>query len=76
MKQLEVSNVNGFITVQEAAKKWGITPRQVQILCKDGRIAGVVRMSRIWIIPEDATKPTGDKRHSLGGKDDATKHHI
>lgn len=68
--------MNGFITVQEVAEKWGVTPRQVQILCKEGRIAGVMRMSRIWIIPEDAKKPTGDKRHNVGGKDDATKHHI
>jgi hypothetical protein len=76
LKQLEVSNVNEFITVQEAAEKWGVTPRQVQILCKEGRIAGVARMSRIWIIPRDAKKPTGDKRRNTGGKDDATKHHV
>lgn len=68
--------MNGFITVQEAAEKWSITPRQVQILCKEGRITGAMRMSRIWIIPEDAKKPTNDKRHNAGGKDDATKHHV
>lgn len=68
--------MNGFITVQEAAEKWGVTPRQVQILCKEGRIAGVMRMSRIWIIPEDAKKPTGDRGRNVGGKGDATKHHI
>ncbi len=50
--------MNGFITVQEAADKWGITPRQVQILCKNGRIEGATRLSRIWIIPERAEKPT------------------
>ena len=54
--------MNGYITVQEAAEKWGVTPRQVQILCKENRIAGASRMSRIWIIPEDAEKPTSDKR--------------
>lgn len=54
--------MNGYITVQEAAYKWGITPRQVQILCKSNRIQGVIRMSRIWIIPENAEKPTNDKR--------------
>ena len=54
--------MNGYITVQEAADKWGITPRQVQILCKSNRIVGAVRISRIWIIPEDAEKPTNDKR--------------
>ena len=53
--------MNGFITVQETASKWGITPRQVQILCKNGRIEGASRMSRIWIIPENAEKPTIDK---------------
>lgn len=54
--------MNGFITVQEAADKWGITPRQVQLLCKNNRIKGTSRISRIWIIPENAEKPTADKR--------------
>ena len=54
--------MNGYITVQEAADKWGISPRQVQILCKSNRIVGATRMSRIWIIPADAEKPTNDKR--------------
>ena len=54
--------MNGFITVREAAEKWGITPRQVQILCKSNRIKGATRMSRIWIIPEKAKKPTSEKR--------------
>ena len=27
--------MTGYITVQEAAEKWGVTPRHVQILCKD-----------------------------------------
>jgi len=53
--------LNGYITAQEAAKKWGVTPRQVQILCKENRIPGASRMSRIWIIPESAKKPTSDR---------------
>ena len=52
--------MNGYMTVQEAAEKWGVTPRQVQILCKANRIAGAARMSRIWVIPENAEKPTKD----------------
>lgn len=47
-------SLNGYITAQEAAKKWGVTSRQVQILCKENRVPGASRMSRIWIIPEDA----------------------
>lgn len=54
--------MNGYITVQEAAEKWGVTPRQVQILCKENRITGAARMSRIWIIPESAEKPTCTRR--------------
>ena len=54
--------MNGYITVQEVAEKWGVTPRQVQILCKTNRIPGATRLSRIWIIPENAEKPTNEKR--------------
>lgn len=55
--------MNRYITAQEAAEKWGVTPRQVQILCKENRVHGASRMGRIWIIPENAEKPTGI-RHS------------
>jgi hypothetical protein len=68
--------VNGYITVKEAAEKWGVTPRQVQILCKENRIAGATRMSRIWIIPENAEKPTNDKRTQYRGNNDASTHHV
>lgn len=37
--------MNGYIAVQEDAEKWGVAPRQVQILCKENRIVGAVRMS-------------------------------
>lgn len=29
-----------YLTTTEAAKRWGITPRRVQVLCKSGRIEG------------------------------------
>ena len=60
--------MNGYITVQEAAQKWGITPRQVQILCKEERIIGATRMSRIWVIPENAEKPTKEQRTRVPGR--------
>lgn len=68
--------MKGYITVQEAAEKWGVTPRQVQILCKENRIAGATRMSRIWVIPEDAEKPTGNRRSTNRRKNDASMHHV
>ena len=39
--------MNGYITVQEASEKWGVSPRQIQILCKNNRIPGATRLSRI-----------------------------
>lgn len=45
------------ITTKEAAARWTITPRQIQLLCAQGRIPGVVRFGNAWVIPTDATKP-------------------
>ena len=47
-----------YMTVKEAAIKWKITERQVQILCKTNRIQGAIQVSRIWLIPLNAAKPT------------------
>ena len=46
-----------WITPLQASEKWDITVRQVQSLCAQKKIAGVVRVSQIWLIPKDATKP-------------------
>lgn len=53
--------MNG-ITAKEAAEKWGITPRQVQLLCAKGRIPGAVRFGHAWLIPADAEKPQDGRR--------------
>ena len=70
--------MNGYITVQEAAEKWGVTTRQVQFLCKGNKIVGAMRMSRIWIIPENAKKPTKSKQTSnkTGGKRIVATHSV
>lgn len=66
--------MNGYLTVQQTAEKWGITPRQVQILCKENRIEGATRMSRIWVIPENASKPTSARKaHSKIDSDTSIK---
>ena len=51
-----------YMTVQEAAKLWGISERRVQILCSENRIEGVVHLSRVWLIPKDAEKPKDGRR--------------
>jgi len=47
------------ITVKEAAERWGVTVRRVQDLCKRGEIQGALRWGRTWMIPSDATYPSG-----------------
>ena len=37
--------MNGYITAQKADDKWNITVRQVQSLCKQDRIKGVLMSS-------------------------------
>ena len=55
--------LKGYITTQEAAQKWNISARQVQILCKNKRIEGAVQINRIWLIPSDVSKPTNTYKH-------------
>lgn len=50
-----------FITAKQAAEKWDISRRRVQILCTEGRIPGVFKLGEAWAIPQDAIKPS-DKR--------------
>ncbi len=43
-----------YMTLKEAAEKWGVTPRRVNYYCAAGRIPGAVKMATIWLIPKDA----------------------
>ncbi len=51
-----------YMTVQEAAKKWELSERRVQKLCAENRIDGIVRLSRVWLIPKDAEKPVDGRK--------------
>ena len=46
-----------WISPLQASEKWGITERQVQSLCKQGKINGVIKWNRSWLIPKDTPKP-------------------
>ena len=46
-----------YITVEEAAKKWGLSARSVQIHCQKGNIVGVNLRGKTWMIPEGAERP-------------------
>ncbi len=47
----------GYITANQAAKKWGISQRRVQVLCAEGRIDGVFKLGEAWAIPAETDKP-------------------
>lgn len=58
-----------YMTVQDAAKLWGISVRRVQKLCEENRIDGIVRLPRAWLIPRDAQKPAdGRYKHNKKSK--------
>jgi len=46
-----------FMSVKQAAEKWGISDRRIRVLCSEGRIPGAYQEGRGWKIPIDATKP-------------------
>lgn len=54
-----------FMTVKEASMKWGVSERQVQGLCHRGKIAGVAKLGRNWLIPVEMEK-LADKRVTSG----------
>jgi len=52
-----------YITVRQAAEKWGVTMRQVQIYLKDNRVDSALRPGHDWLIPADAPKPSPKREH-------------
>ena len=61
-----------YMTASQAAKKWNISQRRVQVLCSEGRIKGVFKLGDAWAIPENAIKPPrmkpGVKSKEAAGK--------
>jgi len=49
--------MDGYMTVQQAANKWQVTPRQIQLWCKTKKIRGAEKWGRDWAIPESAERP-------------------
>ena len=54
-----------YITATQAADKWNISQRRVQIMCAQNRIKGAFKLGETWAIPENAQKPK-DKRKKNG----------
>ena len=54
-----------YLTTVEMSEKWNITLRRIGVLCSEGRIDGVIKKGKTWLIPADSEK-TSDAR--LKGK--------
>lgn len=59
--------IKGYKTISEMAVEWNVTPRWIQMLCKDGRIEGAEQAGKTWVIPEGAKKPE-DARKKIRDK--------
>lgn len=51
-----------YISVKEAAEKWGISERRIQRLCSEDRIEGVIRFNGVWAIPKNSEKPQDQRK--------------
>lgn len=58
-----------YISVCEAAEKWGISERSVRNYCAGGRVSGARLVGKTWEIPDIAEKPgratRADKKETL-----------
>ena len=52
-----------FVSAKDKAEEWNISIRRVQKFCEEGRIDGVERLGKIWLIPKNAQRPA-DLRYS------------
>lgn len=57
--------MDNYMTLKEAAEKWGIGDRRINALCLQGRIEGATRIGNMWVIPTTANKPS-DARIKTG----------
>lgn len=57
--------LEGYKSVNDIANEWGINPRTVRGMCKDGRLVGAEKVGRDWLVPKDAKRPA-DGRVTTG----------
>lgn len=49
--------LDGYMTINEVAEKWGVSPRRVRAMCLNEQISGAEKLGREWAIPTDAERP-------------------
>jgi len=53
-----------YESAEKVARRWGVSARWVQALCRGRRISCAQRLGRVWMIPRGAEKPV-DQRVTL-----------
>ena len=56
--------MEGYMSAREASNKWGVSESRVHKLCQAGRVPGVSRFGRSWVIPADAEKPCDPRKNN------------
>ncbi len=69
-----MNGIKGYISIREAAYRWGVSKRRVNQYCAEGRIPGTSRFGRSWAIPEDAEKPADPRKKRKAKRSGGTRH--
>ena len=56
-------NTMDLLTTAQVAKKWNISQRRVDVLCKEGRLEGAIMIGNRWFVPKDAKKPEDGRKN-------------
>ena len=51
-----------YLSLREAAEKWGVSERRINQYCAEGRILGAQKIGNAWAVPADAEKPKDPRR--------------
>jgi hypothetical protein len=60
--------MDGYVKAEEMAARWNVSARQVQWLCKNGKIESAPKFGNAWAIPDGGHKPTRTGKRKPGRK--------
>lgn len=55
-----------YKTTEEKSTQWGVTPKTLQNLCRQGKIEGAVKRAGTWFIPDYAPSPLKNTKADAG----------
>lgn len=56
--------MQGYVSVQQLAEKWQVTPASVYSMCKAGKIDGAYKSKGHWYVPYNSTRPADSRLRS------------